>query len=454
MIEVTLKHAISAWSPSFLKAWGQRIASSGIGYRLAHGAAWSLAGALISRGLGLCSSIFVARLLGNVGFGELGIIQSTLGMFATFAGFGLGLTVTKHVAEFRINNPVRAGRIIGLSSIVAWITGGMMALLLYLLAPWLAVRSLGAAHLTGLLRLGSLMLLLGGINGAQTGALAGFEAFKSIAQINFLAGMATFPLMVGGAWCWGLQGALLGLLTSQAINCGLNFLGVRALARRAGIPLAFNGVFKESRIIWSFSVPALLSGVMVGPVNWCCSALIVNQPGGYSEMGIFNAANQWRLAILFFPSMLASVSLPILSSLWGASSISGFRKVLKANLGISLISTILIAFPVALAAHLIMSCYGDAFAFGSRVLAVLCVVATVEATLNVVGQNIAVEGRMWVGFLLNTIWAGVLLFTSFQFRSRGAFGLAQAYLVAYCVHFVTVSTYVYWRLKTTLPNKL
>lgn len=49
----------------------------------------------------LVVTVTVARLLGNAVCGELGIIQSTVGMFGVFAGFGLRVTATKHVAEFR-----------------------------------------------------------------------------------------------------------------------------------------------------------------------------------------------------------------------------------------------------------------------------------------------------------------------------------------------------------------
>jgi len=41
--------------------------------RFAKGATWSLIGAVISQGLALVASVIVARLLGEVGFGELGM---------------------------------------------------------------------------------------------------------------------------------------------------------------------------------------------------------------------------------------------------------------------------------------------------------------------------------------------------------------------------------------------
>ena len=69
--------------------------------RLADGVLWSFTGTAISRGLNLLAMVLVARMVGKVGFGELGAVQSTIGMFAVFAGFGMGITAMKHVAELR-----------------------------------------------------------------------------------------------------------------------------------------------------------------------------------------------------------------------------------------------------------------------------------------------------------------------------------------------------------------
>lgn len=181
---MTIKGVIHACCPAFLGTTLARIEASDIGYRLAKGAFWSLAGAVISRGLMLAASVLVARMLGKTGFGELGMIQSTVGMFGVFAGFGLGMTATKYVAELRTSDPARAGRIIGLSGLVAMGTGGAMAVGLFIIAPWLAEHTINAPHLAGMLRVSAVMLLINALTGAQTGALAGFEALKTIAYVN------------------------------------------------------------------------------------------------------------------------------------------------------------------------------------------------------------------------------------------------------------------------------
>jgi O-antigen/teichoic acid export membrane protein len=446
---VTLKNFLLSVAPGFLKPHWKRLEASPLGYRLAKGAFWSLAGAVISRALGLVSSILVARMLGKVGFGELGIIQSSVGMFGTFAGFGLGLTATKHVAEFCAKDPVRAGRIITLSSVVSWTTGGMMSVLLFVLAPWLATHTLAAPHLGGLLRVGSLLLLLGAINGAQTGALAGFEAFKRIALINLIAGIAAFPLMVGGT-CWrGLEGALLGLIASQALNCLLNFHGLHAEARHAGVPLVLKGSNREWNILWRFSLPALLSGVMVGPVYWLCNTVLVNQPGGYGQMGLFNAANQWFGALLFLPGILGQAALPVLSERLGENDALRSTKVLSFYIKLNAVTVIPLVGLGCLASPLIMSSYGPGFGEAWPTLMIVLVTAGLLSVQTPVGQTIAASGRMWLGSAMNLGWATCFVLVTWLLVRWGALGLATARLVAYAVHAVWTFAFAAYLLKRT-----
>src|ERR1700688_3646807 len=106
--------------------------------RFTVGIVWSLAGAVASRGFLLAASVACARFMGKEGFGALGMIQSTAGMFGVFAGLGLGITATKYVSEFRRQDPTKAGRILALSAFAAFIWGSVITGLLILLAPFLA----------------------------------------------------------------------------------------------------------------------------------------------------------------------------------------------------------------------------------------------------------------------------------------------------------------------------
>jgi O-antigen/teichoic acid export membrane protein len=434
MPELTLRRAVDAFCPEAFKPTLARIEASDIGSRLARGAFWSAAGALVSRGLGLVASIFVARMLGKVGFGELGIIQSTVGLFGTFAGFGLGLTATKYVAELRLKDPVRAGRIIGLSSLVSWVSGGVMATVLFVVSPWLAMHTLAAPQLAGLLQISALLLLLSALNGAQTGALAGFEAFKRIAHINLAVGIATFPLVVVGVWWRGVEGAVWGLVGSQAVNCLLNYRGLRAEASRAGVPLSYGTCHQERAVLWRFSLPALTSGALVGPVYWLCSAMLVNRPDGYAQMGLFNAANQWFGALLFLPHILGQAALPLLSERLGDNDVTRSAKVLSFYIKLNTAVVLPLVAVGCLVSPLIMASYGSGFREGWPVLVAVLVTAGFVAVQTPVGQIIAASGRMWLGSVMNLGWAVCFVALTWLLLSWGAVGLASARLAAYVVH--------------------
>ena len=227
-------------------------------HRFKTGAFWSVAGGVFSRGFVLAASVGCARLLGTTGFGQLGMIQSTAGMFGIFAGLGLGLTATKYVAEYRVKDRDRAGRILALSAVVAVISGVLMTGALILGSSFLANRTLGAPNLAGPLAIGSGMIMFGAMNGAQTGASTRLEAFQAIAQVNLWTGISTLVLVTGGTWFGELRGALWGLVAAIAVNWLLNNLAIRRECARA-------------RITYHFSVAKrVANSISIQPARFSC----------------------------------------------------------------------------------------------------------------------------------------------------------------------------------------
>lgn len=430
-----------------------RLSSSPLRQRLIRAAAWSFVGAGLSRTLGLASSIFVARILHKEVFGELGIIQSTSGMFAAFAGLGLGLTATKYVAEFRDRDPRRAGQVIQLSRTLSVAVGGVMTVVVLVSSGWLSAHVLGAPMLRNPLRVGAMLLILGALNDSQLGALAGLEAFKRIALLALWSGLLTFPLTVGGAFVGGLNGALWGLVGVSVAGCLLGQVALRRETASLGLPLINRGLGAQLKLVWSFALPAALAGIVTTSVTWACNAMLVNSPGGYAEMGVFSAANQWRSAILFIPATIGTAALPILANLRGEKDRFRYGKVLRYNVLVSASLAALVALPVVFLAPHIMASYGEGFRGGGVVLTILAVTAILMAAAAVIGQAIASLGRMWAGLWLNSVWAIVLLATAWQLIGWGARGLAIATAVAYGVHLVTVSAYTRFALPTAMASE-
>lgn len=429
---MSIQSIASTYCPSFLRPVFDRMENSPIGLRLARGVFWSMAGSVISRGMMMCATVLVARMLGKTVYGELGMIQSTVGMFGVFAGFGMGLTATKHVAEFRQSDPERAGRIMGLSGLVAIGTGGVMALGLFIFAPWLAEHTINAPHLAGILRIGALILYISALNGAQTGALAGFEAFKTIAHVNLFVGLISFPLLVCGAWFGGLTGAVWAMAINLCFNWLFNHIALRREARRYHVPFSFKRCRQEMPILWSFALPATLGGIMVGPANWACRAMLTNQPNGYDEMGVLTAALVFQGLLLFVSNMLSAPLLSMVSN--AGANISD--KLGTVNILSTWILGVVFAIPLLCFPEIAQIVFGSDYATHSfQVTFSLVVFCTAIMTYKAgLARVLAANSLLWWGFFSNTFWAAVLIVSTMFLVRWGAPGLAASITIAYVLN--------------------
>jgi len=185
--------------------------------------------------------------------------------------------------------------------------------------------------------------------------------------------------------------------------------------------------------------------------------MLVNQPGGYAEMGVFSAANQWRAALLFLPGLIGQVAVPMLASLQNAAGRRPARKVLVGSMLTNALCTVPVLFVLLPCSRWIMSFYGAAFSARGHVLQVSLLSAALLAIQTPVGNLITAFGRVWVGFAMNAGWAGCLPATAHFLLSLGwgAQALACAYLAAYLAHALWTfwfAAFVLRRLQTSSAN--
>ncbi|MCW5558025.1 MAG: oligosaccharide flippase family protein [Verrucomicrobiae bacterium] len=414
--------------------------------RLARAVSWNVLGGAAARLLSLGAMFVVARILGRPVFGQLGMIQYTFLTMGVFASFGLGITATRFVSLYRPTAPERAGRVAAMATTGAGVLATLGALGVLLAAPWLALAALDNVAFAPLVRLAAPMLVLGALQDASQGVLAGLESFRALARVAALTGAAQAAGMVAGAYAGGLSGCLVGLMVGMAAGYLATRLTLNAELVRAGLNPSWNGWRLEVPSLLRFAVPAMLAGGVVIPADWLVRAILTHQPSGEDQAGLFYAAHSIRMMILYVPGLVATAGLPVLTHLWGHTSGNEYLRVLRMKLAIGFAVASLVAVPAIVGAPWIMAAFGKGFAEGAPALRVLACAAVITATLNMIGQSLVSEGRMWTGLLLNIIWATVLISLSLWWIPRqGALGLAWANLAAFGVHLVTVSWYVFWR---------
>jgi len=419
--------AIHAVSPPFVRRWKERVLASPLGGRLARGAFWSLVGTTLSKGCSTISWIVVGRMLGKESFGELNMVQNTVGVFGAAAGLGMGMAAAKYVAEYRRTDPERAGRFIGLASAATWLTSGLLAVVLVLLSPWLARETLGAPHLASWLMLSSLLLFFSGIAGAQQGTLTGFESFKAIATINVIVGITSFPLLLLGALWGGVTGALWALIASAVLNCVLNYFHVRRQAAAHQVAIRYRGCFREGRVFWDFNLPGILNAVFSAAVVWGVGAMLVRQSSSFGDLGIYNAVQRMKLIPENIAAMLLAPMLPVLSETFARRDMAGYGKTLIFSYAVATLTIVPVALLQIAAPWLTLLPYGEQYRGGEPVVLWIMLASITYALLWPMGNILVSMGRIWfvlfVGSIHNVLTLG---FSWWLIPKLGAAGLALA----------------------------
>lgn len=251
-----------------------------------------------------------------------------------------------------------------------------------------------------------------------------------------------------GAYYWGVIGALIGFGIGYVIMSISYFFYVRKNMVSRNISRSLK-VFNKNdvELLYKFSLPAALSSLLIGPVFWIARTMLANSPNGYGELGIYEVADQWKIIILFIPSSISNILIPILSSIYSQGKSESYNKTLKYNIIINTSITFILATLVALFAKWIMCLYGSEF--DDIWTLIIVIYSTVFTSIaSVIGIAITSKGKMWVGLGFNLLWSLIFLcFVSLFLKMElGAKGLALALLLSYLFH--SINQYIY--LKKTI----
>lgn len=404
----------------------QSVRSPTIGVRLARNTAWSICGSVCSQGSALLTALVVARILGVGGFGKLALVQTTVLLLATIGELGLSLTTTKFVGRWRLLDPSRAGSLIGWSLRTTAVSGSLMALMMVALQS--RFSSTNSGGLTHEVQVACCWLLFEMLNRVQLGAMAGMEAFEGIARIQVVRGALMFPCVAGGAWLGGVVGALMGFGAAAASTFMIGHIVLSRYCHLSGIRIDYrssveSGILTTSGSMW-------ISSLLMTGSTWIVSILLSRQPTGLWELGIYNAADKWKTALLFVPNMLFQVHLPMLSHSWAAGDRQSCRKLVVIGLASTVGVTCLAALCVTLFAPHLMALYGREFRGGSGVL-ILAAFSGLASALYTVGSGILwAIGRPSAMLTIDLVKTILLLSLCFLGFAASAWDLTLAYFIS------------------------
>ena len=410
------------------------------------GVFWSFTGTAAGKLCVLIAGIACARILGKELFGQFGMIRSTINIFIVLGASGIGVTATKFISQLRQTETSRVLAISRQTYRFAIATGLVIATGCFVFAKQIASYGLHEESLTGEIEIASLLLFFSILYGVQNGILSGMEAFKTIAKNTLIGSILESVFMIVGALLWGLDGAILGF--------GIGVIGLY-VANKIAIRQLFSSYENSQntkvasqtdyRLLLNYSIPATLSALTVTPAFWCIRTILVKQ-NGYDSLALFEAADQWKVMMLFIPTAISQIVLPILSSTLGDSR--KFRRILYANILIITAVSLAIVAVVLLFGEPIMRLYGRGFT-DKMPLFYLAVSTLFSAYSNIIEMSVYSKDKMWSCFFLNLLWAIVMIGSASWLVDKwlSATGIALAVLFAYIVKSVCLTIYLTYLVK-------
>lgn len=425
-----------------------RVMTSDIGHRMASGAFWSFFGTGMAKAIVLLASIICARILTKEEYGQFGIVRSTIYMFVVLGSAGLGVTATKHIAQYLKSERERVAVIYKITNGFAFVTGFIVTTIILIFSPYLATNTLNSPELETPIRVGAVLLFATVINAAQNGTLTGFEDFRAVAINTFWGSLSESIFMLIGAYYGAVTGAILGYGTGYFVLYILNNIAIRKNLHKYGIVVRNQPVNRSDiSILYKFSLPALISSLMVTPTYWVLRTMLVRD-SGFAELAVFEAADQWRIIIFFIPSAVSTVALPILSSLY-SNNAGQYKRVLKINIMLNAGIAFFAAVVVTLCSQFIMSAYGTSYINNTTTLVILAFSTVFQTMANVVGLSIYSRSKVWHGLCFNVVWALMMISFTYVFLSMGlgSVALSMAILLSYIIHTLAQLIYINYNIR-------
>lgn len=415
---------------------------------------WAVFGSFVSKGFNFASIAWIAKILGPESYGEYNVIQTTIGMFGTVSGLGMGLAATKLIAEFRGRDNAKVSKIISTLYVLSFIISLCVAIVFFATSDIVASSLLNNNKLTTLLQITSVIVIFDAISGVQNGVLTGFESFKEISFINILVGIVSAPLLIIGTYYFDLLGLTIMLLLTKLITVIINkiYLNVKLKKDDIYVKIEINKDVLKS--IFAIGIPSFLSGLSTSPVNWITTSIFVNQPLGYQNLGLYNTANQLRTLVLLLPDSAGKVTMPQLANAFGKHDFKRFNKTVLITFVWNLVLSVVPALILFFFGGLFKQFFGAQFELNDDLIVIVLLTGILVAVTNAIGYIFICSNLIWYDFILRIFWGLALVVLIFFYgRFNGALGYGTSILGASIVHMVAQIIILLFKFKSYLNVK-
>jgi O-antigen/teichoic acid export membrane protein len=166
------------------------------------------------------------------------------------------------------------------------------------------------------------------------------------------------------------------------------------------------------------------------PMMWLANSFLVRQPGGYGEMALYAAANNFRILGLFLPNVINNVGLSVLNNEKAKGDMTHYNRVFRSNVLYIFFVSLGSVLVIGIFGRLLLQLFGKEFGAGHVLLWLLLVASIFESVTIALYQYVQSQAQIWLSFFSITVPRDTFLVVAAYYlvQSYGGAGLAVAYM--------------------------
>jgi len=378
--------------------------------------------------------IVLGKELGVEGLGVY-TLAFTIYLFGVqFSGFGIGSALTKYVSEFIEDREIIPSYVSsGMASSI--VTGVIMGIALFLLAPYIAISFFNTPELEVLIQLTAFCFPFIAVQKAVLGTLNGYRKMIFFAFLNILqnVGIVVLSVIIVINLGLGVLGAVIGFVIPTVLLGIFSPYLIRDDIKIRLLALWNSPAVRETTIFGFYVV----LGNSISYVNAQISTILIGFYLNPIEVGIYAVAILFAQTITLIPSAVQRVTAPATANLYGRGDIEGVRKIIFTAMKKSFLISVCIAGLIAIFGQfLIIVFFSPQFLSAYIPLLILLLGYTVFAPFMAVGTTLASIGKVHVPFRVNGICAVLnIVLNIILIPFVGIIGAAIATTIANIVNF-------------------
>lgn len=265
--------------------------------------------------IGIIRTKFVAILLGTIGVGTIGLLNSPLQLIASITALGIAFSGVRDISEaYNRGNQFELANVITALRRWSWITGFLGMIVTIGLAPLLSQWSFGNREYTWAFIWLSIILLLQSISRSQSSLLQGTRRLSELAKASVIGSSLGLITSIPLFYRFGVKGIVPALILTALTSLFLSwFYSRRIILEKTALDTRtiFRSGFSMVRLGLALTAAAIISTLSIYILN-----AFISKKGGVEQVGLYNAG--WNIigqytALVF--SAMATDYFPRLSAI-------------------------------------------------------------------------------------------------------------------------------------------